>query len=84
MDASQKTSVGNTDATEFTMTEEEYNDTQIGIDVRNSTKVRTFIEKDIQDVIDRHPDGHGKITSPYSWVDTVNYKTKPPLLIASV
>ncbi|WP_313683258.1 hypothetical protein, partial [Pantoea sp.] len=78
VDASQKTSVGNTDATEFTMTEEEYNDTQIGIDVRNSTKVRTFIEKDIQDVIDRHPDGHGKITSPYSWVDTVNYKTKPP------
>uniref|UniRef100_UPI003A7FEA1F hypothetical protein n=1 Tax=Pantoea sp. App145 TaxID=3071567 RepID=UPI003A7FEA1F len=78
VDASQNSPVDSTDDIEFTITEEEYNDTQIGMDVRNSTKVRTFIEKDIQKVIDRHPDGHGKITSPYSYVDTVNYKTKPP------
>ncbi|QGY31997.1 hypothetical protein [Pantoea cypripedii] len=78
VNASQRTSVGSTDASEFSMTEAEYNDTQIGIDVRNNSKIRTFIEKDIQKVIDRHPDGHGKITSPYSYVDTVNYKTQPP------
>ncbi|WP_139810998.1 hypothetical protein [Pantoea cypripedii] len=77
--ASQSTPVGSTDASEFSMTEEEYNDTQIGIDVRNNTKIRTFIEKDIQKVIARHPDGHGKITSPYSYVDTMNDKTRPPI-----
>ncbi|WP_313683203.1 hypothetical protein [Pantoea sp.] len=75
--SSQNSPVDSTDDIEFTMTEEEFNDTQIGIDVRNSTKIRTFIEKDIQDVIDRHPGGNGKVTSPYSWVDTVNTGTNP-------
>ncbi|MBP2199461.1 hypothetical protein [Pantoea cypripedii] len=69
--AAQKTSVGSTDASEFTVTEKEYNDTQIGIDARMKADYRKFIENHIQKILDKHPKGRGKISSPYSYVSTI-------------
>ncbi|WP_416413476.1 hypothetical protein [Pantoea sp. App145] len=66
--ASQRTSVGRTGPAKFSMTDKEYNDTLIGIEARQSTSTKEFIERDIQKIIDKYPDAHGKITSPYSWV----------------
>ncbi|MEG3131894.1 hypothetical protein SC171_26585 [Pantoea cypripedii] len=71
VEAAQKTSVGSTDASEFTVTEKEYNDTQIGIDTRMKADYRKFIENEIQKILDKHPKGRGKISSPYSYVSTI-------------
>ncbi|MDE1186606.1 MAG: hypothetical protein PW844_09010 [Pantoea sp.] len=71
VDASQNSPADSTDASEFTMTEKEYNDTQIGMDARNKADYRKFIENDIQKIIDKHPEARGKISSPYSYVSTI-------------
>lgn len=67
--ASQKAPGSINDDIGFSMTEKEYKDTQIGIETRNSASHIKFIERQIQAIIDKHPDGHGKISSPYSYVN---------------
>lgn len=67
--ASQKAPGSINDEIGFSMTEKEFNDTQIGIETRNSASHNKFIERQIQAIIDKYPNEHGKISSPYSYVN---------------